>query len=356
MIIINPRRTCAARGSSIFFNFPYTRTPVLTSRARVMVPPVFDSVHFNTACARTSVLFIMNVFAPTEGVVIPRMSPEQWQALKSFPLQQDDVIISSYPRSGSTWTQHTVRLLRNGGKDDGINLDDAVPWLEVLGTPKGNMMNLNPQAVEQLVPPRSMKTHLPYHMTPGGLPHTTGTKYIYIIRNPKDVCVSFWHFGQTQIKKFQSGDDQSGAGPIPWDLFFTDFMEAKNGGSIYGGWLNHVLGWWKHKDAPNILFLRYETVKKEPYKTVQTIAKFMGMKDVTDEYVETVVGNSSFDSMSMNSSVNNRKKDGASFAIQFLRKGIIGDWKNHFTAAQNATFEENFGKIFEENGLLFDYE
>ena len=31
---------------------------------------------------------------------------------------------------------------------------------------------------------------------------------------------------------------------------------------FYGSWFDHVLGWWKHKDDPNILFLKYGEMKK----------------------------------------------------------------------------------------------
>jgi hypothetical protein len=299
----------------------------------------------------------MNVFAVTEGVLIPRMKPERWEELKSFPLRADDVILSCYPRSGTTWTQHIMRLLRNGGRDDGVNLDDAVPWLEVLGTPKGNMMGLtNTNAPEELPSPRLMKVHVPYHMTPGGQPHTTGIKYIYVARNPKDVCVSFWHFSQTEIKKFTGEESSATNMSIPWDSFFADFLEGKNGASIYGGWLNHVLEWWKRRDEPNILFLRFEDMRKDPHKAVRTIAEFIGVESLTDELVETVIRNSSFQSMAANPTVNDRKKEGAKFGITFLRKGIVGDWKNHFTAEQSREFDEKIGKTLEENGLIFDYE
>ena len=30
-------------------------------------------------------------------------------------------------------------------------------------------------------------------------------------------------------------------------------------------WTDHVLGWWKHKDDPNVFFLKYEDLKKVCY-------------------------------------------------------------------------------------------
>ena len=262
--------------------------------------------------------WILRFFAMTEGVLIPRMSAKRWQELKSYPLRPDDVIISSYPRSGTTWTQHVVRLLRNGGNDDGINLDDAVPSLDSLGTEKGNLFNLNPNATEELASPRSMKVHLPYHMMPGGIPHAMPIRYIYIARNPKDACVSHWYFLRSQVSKFFEIDNSTYA----WDTFCADFMKANASGKLYGGWLNHVLEWWEHRREPNILFIKYEDAIKEPHKTVQTISEFLG---TNKELVETVVDQSSFTNMWNNPTVNNRRKEGARCEVAYLRKGIIGD-------------------------------
>ena len=112
---------------------------------------------------------------------------------------------------------------------------------------------------------------IPYELTPGGLPHTTVIKYIYIARNPKDESVSFWHVTQTQLKMFSRDDSD------PWDNFFGDFLAGRASASIYGGWLNHVLGWWAHRDEPNVLFLKYEDLKKEPHKTVQMIYRSVSL-------------------------------------------------------------------------------
>ena len=192
----------------------------------------------------------------TEGVLVPRMSTESWHELKVYPLRQDDVFLCSFPRSGTTWTANILRLLRNGGKDDRINLDDAVPWLEALRAEHAKVLKFNPNAADQLPSPRIMRVHLPYHLTPGGQPHGTNIKYVYIARNPKDQSVSAWHYNETQLSKYHRGI------PSTWDKFFIDFIEAKGVNAVFGGWLSHVLGWWEHRDEPNILFLKYEDMYK----------------------------------------------------------------------------------------------
>lgn len=284
--------------------------------------------------------------------LVSRFSHEHWEKLKAFQVRHDDLILSSYPRSGATWTQQIIRLLRNCGKDDGTNLDDVIPLLDSLGTDRGNLLKLNPNAAEELESPRALRSHLPYLKTPGGVPHNMKAKYVYIARNPKDVCVSYWHFHQTQLKKLATGD----APTLPWDEYVSDFVKGKSTASIYGSWIDHVLGWWAHRCEPNILFLKYEDVKKEPHEYVRRIADFMDMKDITSEVIDTVVEKSCFSRMWTDTTVNNRIKEGAEIGLTFLRKGVVGDWKNYFTDEQSTVFDEEYGIELRKNGLHFEYD
>ena len=52
---------------------------------------------------------------------------------------------------------------------------------------------------------------------------------------------------------------------------------------LFGGWLGHVLEWWEHRDEPNILFIKYEELKKEPHNTIKRIAEFIGTEPLTEE-------------------------------------------------------------------------
>lgn len=89
-----------------------------------------------------------------------------------------------------------VKLLRTGGKTDGVIIDHSIPWLEVLDSEYGRTLHhLSPDIVgsSDALSPRAFKSHSPYDLVTGGLPHTTIAKYIYVMRNPRDVYVSYWN-------------------------------------------------------------------------------------------------------------------------------------------------------------------
>ena len=90
---------------------------------------------------------------------------------------------------------------------------------------------------------------------PCGPPKDTPGKYIYVTRNPKDTAVSLYHF----FLLFKAAEG------INWPTFASMFL---SGHVTYGSYLDHVLGWWEHRDDDNVLFLKYEDMKKtsgEPY-------------------------------------------------------------------------------------------
>lgn len=224
------------------------------------------------------------------GKLFFNIGKERWERLKKFAIRPDDVFIAGYPRSGTTWLQQIVKLLRNEGKDDGQRLDLTVPFMEFIGSPPAKLMNYDVD-LEAIPTPRAFKTNLPYEFVPGGLPHTTSAKYVYVARNAKDAAVSMWHH-QSKMAHHPSR---------PWNEFFPSYFGDNP--MPYGSWFDHVLGWWKHRDAPNILFVTYEDMKTQPSEIIQQIGNFIEV-DTTHELVEHVVEKTSFSNMQKDATAN----------------------------------------------------
>ena len=224
-------------------------------------------------------------------------------------------------------------------------MDGSIPWLSAIGR-IGPPVDLT-AATDAMPSPRAFMDHAPYNMMPGGLPSASPAKYIYIARNPKDVMVSYYYHHLSG----KGTHDFSGT----WDIFFTLFM---NGEVIYGSWFDHVLEWWKHKDDPNVLFLKYEDIRKDHSGAVRAMAEFIGV-DLKPDVVDKIVKESTFDRMKANPNTNFSFVPPTMFAIKeinpFVRKGIVGDWKNHFTAEQSAMFDAVYQQKMNGTGLSFDF-
>ncbi|XP_070788887.1 amine sulfotransferase-like isoform X2 [Pituophis catenifer annectens] len=253
-------------------------------------------------------------------------SPEKIDSLESFEIRDDDTFIITYPKSGTVWTQNIVSLILYEGHRDGtenITLFKRAPWLEY---------NIN-EDLPSRPSPRVICSHLHYYLAPKGLQNKRA-KIIYVFRNPKDVLVSSYHFYKI-LTMMETTEE--------FDAYLEKFLAGKVPSSL---WLDHVEGWYTHKGDFNILFLSYEEMKKDLRSSVLKICHFLG-KELTEKEVDDVVDKATFDNMKADSRTNY-----ASLNITFLdrskgvllRKGIVGDWKNHMTVAQS----ERFDRVFKE--------
>ena len=275
-----------------------------------------------------------------DGIVFPpHVDQQRMDELKNLQLRPEDLFIVTYPKCGTTWTQQIVKLITNDGKDDGTTVAEAIPWLEEAGKVLPSGMK-----VDEMPSPRYFKSHTPYHMMPGGVPHTSPAKYIYVARNPKDAAVSlYFHTRRLPIFEYTG----------PWD----HFLQLFTGGKVeFGLWFDHILEWWKHKDDPNVLFLKYEDMKKDLLGAVRSIAEFI-CHELKQETLEEIVKQSTFESMKANPSANySWKSNFRPNETQFLRKGEVGDWRNHFTAEQTAEFDTLYAEKMKGSGLEFDFD
>ncbi|NWW00819.1 ST6B1 Sulfotransferase, partial [Machaerirhynchus nigripectus] len=126
---------------------------------------------------------------------------------------------------------------------------------------------------------------------------------LLLIRNPKDVATSFYHFcnGMALLPSYET-----------WDDFFTDFMSKK---IAWGGYFEYVSKWNKCADKEHIMTITYEELKENRALGVKNIAAFLGLP-LTEEELQLVVERSSFQSMKKNS-----KKTHGAFGDVFFRKG-----------------------------------
>ncbi len=225
---------------------------------------------------------------------------------------------------GTTWMQAILHLLNTPEDVETEQLSvapfDVAPFLENC-FPKPRPIDV----LKDMPSPRMIKTHIPYFLLQRALAGVK-VKVIVIIRNPKDVAVSLYHFYKI--------DNVFGFCSRSWKDFFKIFIRGK---VMYGLWFDHLLGYLEHKDQPNFHFLTYEDMKTDSVRIIKQLSQFIE-KPVSEEYVEKIANLTLFSSMREKMVRHGKKyttiKDG------FMRKGEMGDWKNYFTVAQNEEWEE----------------
>jgi hypothetical protein len=185
-----------------------------------------------------------------------------------------------------------------------------------------------------------MYTHMPHAMLPRGL-----NKVVYICREPKDTAVSLWQFRRSAHPETPFGDT---------------FESICDGGSTYGPFWDHVLGYWRASAAcpEQVLFLRYEELLRDPAANVRRLARFVGVpfSEAEEEAgaVRGIVELCSLGSL-RNVEVNRTGlMDGLGFPRKALfRKGVAGDWANHMTPEMARRMDEVVADKFRGTGLTF---
>jgi len=264
-----------------------------------------------------------------DGYRMPAGFPaENFSSALNYRARAGDIFIVTYPKCGTTWVQYMTYLLLNGGVPlpGGQRLEWAIPHLEEVGC----------EAIESLPEPRAIKTHLPFSMTP----MNAAARYICVARNPFDCVVSFYHHTRGFEKQY---DFAAGT--------FDEFFECFLAGEVdFGDYFDHLIPWYAHRNDENVLFLSYEQMKRDVEKTVSELAQFIGSRHCDDVGVlAEVVRHSSFANMRKNQGRWSSRRP--SDMPAFVRKGVVGDWKNTLSARQANRLAEKFTLRSEASGI-----
>ena len=252
-----------------------------------------------------------------------------------FVVQEHDIFVVTFPRSGTTWMEQVIHLLLHNGDQGSKVLGDAAPWVETLpNRPQGFNKFL-----EGMTGRRLFTSHLPYSLMPGA--HNSTARFVYVARNLKDVAVSTYYHDCSK-----HGYEGS------WEEHFNLFIEGK---VIFGSYFDHVLPWWEaSKQNENILFVKYEEMKEDLRAAISKLVDFLQIK-ADNTLIDRVIEKSSFGTMTNNKQTNLNWVPQKEGIPGHFRKGEIGDWRNHFTPEQNSVLDALYLEKVLGSGLRFDF-
>ncbi|XP_007887532.1 sulfotransferase family 5A, member 1 [Callorhinchus milii] len=245
------------------------------------------------------------------------------QYAKEFKFHKTDTLLVTYPKSGTTWMQEILTLIYSAGNEVPVKTLPnwmRAPWLE---------QYYSEDILQNRPDNRIITSHLPYHILSKTLKQSN-PKVIYISRNPKDIIVSFYYFHK--MAQF-----------LPDPGTFEEFVRKFAFGEVhFGSWFDHITEWLEHKEEFNILFITYEEMKKNLRQCVEKTCDFLG-RPLLPEQIDSIIRYCTFTNMKDNQMVNytlvpNEIMDHR--ISKFMRKGIVGDWKEHFTEEQSQFFKK----------------
>ena len=261
------------------------------------------------------------------------MDSTRWN---DFAFRNDDVIVATYAKSGTTWTQQIVGQLLFDGQE-GIPIHDISPWHDLRIMPPDTMEKLEAQTHRRLI-----KTHLPLD----ALNFSPKAKYIYVARDGRDVVWSFYnhHANANQLWYDALNDTPGRVGP-PIERpdpdvrrYFRRWLE-EDGYPIWSYWEN-IRSWWEARQTPNIMLVHFNDLKADLEGEMRRIADFLGC-DIDEERWSTIIDHCTFAYMKKNAA-HVAPLGGAIFeggAGVFINKGVNGRWRDVLTAADIADYE-----------------
>ncbi|XP_050222940.1 cytosolic sulfotransferase 15-like [Mercurialis annua] len=267
-----------------------------------------------------------------------------------FKSQPEDIILASYMKCGTTWLKSLLFATINRDRFDfsthPLLTSNPHQLFVILDVILKQDVDL-PYTIdlEAMPSPRLFATHMAYSLLPNSIT-SSGTKFVYICRDPKDVLVSKWHFAQKIRPKEMP--------PLSFEEAFEMFC---NGVSHYGPFWEQVLSYWKASlEAPEkILFLKYEDLKREPVPQVKKLAEFLGKPFSVEEEsaVEEIVKLCSLKNMkNLEVNISERFNSRVKYS-DFFRKGEVGDWRNHLTLEMAEKLDRITNEKLRGSGLTF---
>jgi Sulfotransferase domain len=252
----------------------------------------------------------------------------QVSAGRGATVYPDDVFLVSYPKSGNTWVRFLIaNLVHTDEPVTFTNMESRLPSIYILPD----------RELRRIPRPRVLKSHECFH--------PRYQNVIYIVRDPRDVAVSYFHYN---IKKRLLAHDASIEQYLP--MFLNDELDMR-----VGSWSDHVLSWINMAETRNkFLLLRYEDMLVNAEGELARVAEFLNIPATSDRLKRAV-------ELSSAGRMRNLEKQqagewvftkGMRQDIPFIRSAKSGGWRASLPKPAVEEIENAWGPVMERMGYV----
>jgi len=252
--------------------------------------------------------------------------------------RDDDIVIASWAKAGTTWLQQIIAQLLFDGAED-LELAQMSWWLDLRVPPK----EVKLARLEAQTHRRFLKTHLPVD----ALVFSPSAKYVYLGRDGRDVVWSMHnhHVNANQGWYTSINDAPGRVGPPlgrpPDDVvqYFRDWLDG-DGYPFWPFWEN-VRSWWGIRHLPNVQLVHFSHLKADLEGEIRRLAAFLEIP-INENTWPRIVEHCGFAYMKANAS-KIAPRGGAYWddgAQVFIHQGVNGRWRDRLPDADRRRYEE----------------
>jgi len=280
-------------------------------------------------------------------VIPPPFNPKvlNW-AYDNWNTRPNDVVVATFPKTGTTWVREICRQLKNLGKSEQQDKISKLMFDPNYAYFEGSSEFTRKLQDKVPVDGRVFGTHVHAALVNMETLKASGAKVIYVMRNPKDTVISYEKFMHNL--PFNYNGAMLDVYPQDFNKFITTLVNGKHPLAMQEGeWYpHHIASWMKYKDQDFFHYVFYEDIIEDPTREISKIADHIGVK--ADEHeLANIVDKVSFKEMKKQKEAENPGYK----MIQFFRAGGVGKWKSILTVDQSELIERAFDQDMQELGL-----
>lgn len=252
-----------------------------------------------------------------------------------FTPRPDDIIITTPPKSGTTWMQGIVASLLWPHGDAPGPAFDLSPWLDARIVPADDMV----AKLDAIAHRRFVKTHSPADCTPV----FTQCRYLAVYRDGCDALASWADHRRTMRPDVLSALNaiaiRDGGPRWPpvwegdWDQLFDEWVD-------WGTPMEHLASWWPMRHEPFVLLVHYADLIRDLAGEMRRIADFLDI-DIAPQLWTDVVERCRFDAMrSQHQASGSLAQAFPNGAASFFNHGTNGRGRAQLSEAQRRRHEQ----------------